>query len=198
MPLPIVAGVALATGIINLISDLTSSGAQNSKIAALIKALEELKITGFEAEGNIDAISDIFNTGILNTLNETSIGVALGGIVNPEFLKANITASLLGESAKAQLAETRRIEGINREIGFQQSTLGLQTQTSDPFTAFARGTIEGAGLGIQFESYLDTIKEKDKFDQLFDDEQTDIGIPINLFQLNLGPTLFDIDKTLVG
>jgi len=206
MPVPIAAAavasggaslaplLGLGTGLFNAISDIFSSDARNQQIEELINTIREMKISPNERDIRLDAVSDVFNTDIMETLNTTSVGAALSGIVNPELLRANVMANLLGEKGKAILAEGGRLDEINRSLDLEIIKLGSQKETADPIGSFVSGGLAGAGLGLQFDSYLDTLKEKDKYANVMDllNEDLDVEIPNNLFDLDLGsePELF--------
>jgi hypothetical protein len=125
------------------------------KLDKVLNQLDSMKITPAEEREKIDKVGDVFNTNMLNNLNDTTVGVSLSGVSNPEVIRADMTSKLLGERSKATLEEQRRIEELNNNIEMQKAQYEMGTPVSNKpsvFTDILQGGMAGAQIGLNVAS----------------------------------------------
>jgi hypothetical protein len=134
---------------------------QNERIDKILKKMEAMKLGQGETTMKLDRISDLYNTNMMNTLNDTAVGLTLSGVENPEVLRADMTSQMLGERSKATIEEMRRIEDYNTSIEMNQMQLELGrpvSQKPDMFTDFLGGAMQGAAMGFQIAGFQEMEK----------------------------------------
>lgn len=170
-----VLATALIGGAINTIGKSSARNAQNEKVERSIAMLEDAKYSNRERDEYLDKVSDVWNTNILETLNESSVGIALSGAVNPETVRTGVASKLLGQKEATLLKSFDELEQHNKQLDLRISSLEMMKETSSPVEDFVSGAIGGAALGLQINDYLETQKLNDKYfgtlDKIFPEDK---------------------------
>lgn len=188
---------ALISGGLNALGKSSARDDQNRKIQEAINALDEIKVSPLERTQQIDYLSDTYDTGIMNTLNKSAVGIALSGAVNPEAVKSGVAGELLGQKESAILKAVTDIEEFNRNIDFKKTELGLNKQSGNLAGDFLEGAIGGAAVGFQISNYIETAKLNDKYfsqlDKIFPNEITNSNTALDMVadKLKKIDTIFD-------
>ena len=170
-----VLATALIGGAINTIGKSSARSEQNEKVERSIAMLEDAKYTNREREEYLDKVSDVWNTNILDTLNESSVGIALSGAVNPEAVRTGVASKLLGQKEATLLKSFDELEHHNKRLDLRMSSLEMMKETGSPLEDFASGAVGGAALGLQINDYLETQKLNEKYfgslDKIFPEDK---------------------------
>ena len=114
----LIIGSALFTGLSSFLEGSAEANRKKKIQEDMYASMEDLLITPDERIKRLDMVSDAFNPAILQDINNTAIGNAISGILNP-----TTYSSLIPERSKAMLSEDRAIDETNRNIEFEMAKI---------------------------------------------------------------------------
>lgn len=141
---------AIGTGLASLGEKSSIYQQRKNAINDYTNQLEDLLYSRDEITTRLDAVSDAFNPAIVADLNNTAIGNAVSGVLNPVAY-----SQLIPQKAQAVLNEQSRIDEYNRNIESKIAEAKLSELPKPGFFDFLGGAIEGYGAGVQIESIVD-------------------------------------------
>ena len=148
----LIGGISLGTGLLNYFSEQSKLSQEQENMQKVLGILEDQKITPQESTASADRIGDYFNLKTLDTLNNSSIGLAIGGVNNPEAVKSKIAGTILAEKDKALIDQYNKELDINRRVGMAEAELRLKTPVNKGIESFISGATSGVGMGLSIEN----------------------------------------------
>lgn len=195
----LIGGISLGMGILNWLSGKSERSQQEENLRQIIGILEEQKITPNESRTNADMIGDYFNTTTVNALNNSSVGLAIGGVLNPESVKTKIASTLLGDKERALIDQKLKEEQINRDISLKEAQVKASMPIDKGIEDFVGGAVSGLNLAFSTENLINTINDNkmmsDYFDEIFN---TGAKAPVSGSKVNPSDYIFRYHGNLVG
>lgn len=164
----LIIGSALFTGLSSFLEGSAEANRKKKIQEDMYASMEDLLITPDERIKRLDMVSDAFNPAILQDINNTAIGNAISGILNP-----TTYSSLIPERSKAMLSEDRAIDETNRNIEFEMAKIMGEDIAEPNFGTFLTGALQGAGIGFQLDSTLNENERQNRMMKLLETKLTD-------------------------
>ena len=146
---------AVGTGIA---SYLQKSSIYDDKIEQRNRYVDSLKDLAFDKDEittRLDNVRDTFNPAIVSDINNTAVGNAITGILNPD-----IYSSLIPQKAQAVANERGRIEDFNNNVTSKIAEANLIDIPRPGVFDFLGGAIEGYGYGVQIDALTESPTER--------------------------------------
>ena len=154
---------AVGTGVANFLQKDDIYQRQKKMKEDYTDSLKDLIIDNTERTRRLDSVSDAYNPAIMNDLNQTAVGNAISGVLNP-----TVYSQLIPQKANAMLAENRAIDERNSTIGEKISQIALMDIPKPGVFDFLEGGMSGYGSGVQMEGIIGENARQDKMMSLLD------------------------------
>lgn len=148
---------AVGSGLVSFFEGQAAYDRKSAERDAYVKSLEGLLIKDPERKRRIDAVSDMFNPAIMNDLNQSAVGNAISGKLNPVSY-----SKLIPEKLQAINREANIIDSQNLSISQKISEVSLMDIPKPGFGDVIGSAISGHASGMQIDEATEEEKRRDK------------------------------------
>ena len=168
MSLPLILGVAVAGGAINLLSGDKGREDALRRAELLTDEFKDLMIDTGERRELIDRVEDLYNTNLLAELNTASIPIAVTGTSNPGAIRSDIAGKVLGQRGRSILETEMEIDRVNRELQMQIARVNANVPSEDNNIVgdFLLGAAATVPIGIGIAESMDLSERESELDKI--------------------------------